>query len=120
MGEREFGIRQLLLKASTEFKNPAILQIPFNVKDRGAASTTEYSMCYNRHQPQYLPYVGPDWVCFWWRSANIHSYTTCVQECIAAGEEQPIINKVAWFGNINSPLSDVPEFTTRPLLAEIG
>jgi len=120
MGEREYGLRQLLLKAATEFKDQGILQIPFNVKDRGAASTTEYSMCYNRRQPQFSRYVGPDWVCFWWRSANIHSYERCVQECIAAGQEQPVINKVAWFGNINSPLSDVPEFTTRPLLAEMG
>jgi hypothetical protein len=65
-------------------------------------------------------FCGPDWDFYHWPSASIESFVTTRDNIIAASAKPPTISKIGWHGNIYSPLKDVPEHTTRPLLKELG
>jgi len=70
--------------------------------------------------PELKKWCGPDWVFTHWPSANIFSFRETVAEIERKAQLPPILQKVGWYGNVNSPLQDVPEFKTRPLLKKIG
>lgn len=92
----------------------------FNVEDRGNDNGGEYSMCYNKNKPWLKQFCGPDWVFWHWPSADIKSFYETVSEIIQESAKPPTINKVGWYGNLGSPLPDVIEHKTRPLLKQIG
>jgi Glycosyl transferase family 90 len=109
--EREEGLLRLFSVSETPVR--------FNVHDRGS-SLKEYSMCYDKRKPELKKWCGPDWVFTHWPSANISSFRETVAEIERKSRLPPILQKVGWYGNVRSPLSDVPEHTTRPLLKKIG
>jgi len=120
--ERRQGIQHFLDRTSAKYNTPEIRNISFNTEDRGNENTNakQYSMCYNKNIPELEKYCGVDWVFYHWPSASIRSFETTRDEIIAASSQPPTIDKVGWFGNIYSPLRDVPEYKTRPLLKQIG
>jgi hypothetical protein len=120
--EREQGIHSFLKLAADKYEIPAIRGISFNTDDRGNENPNakQYSMCYNRNNPNLEKYCGVDWVFHHWPSANIASFERTRDAIIAASGFKPTIHKVGWFGNIYSPLPDVPEHKTRPKLKRIG
>ena len=73
-------------------------------------------MCYNKNNPNLKKYCGPDWVYCHWPSANITSFEDTKNQIILESNKYLIIDKVGWFGNIYSPMDDVIEHKTRPLL----
>jgi hypothetical protein len=78
-------------------------------------------MCYDRRKPGLEKFVGPDSYFYHCPPVNIRSFEETRDQIIAAGNINPTIAKVGWFGNIYSPIfSDVPEHKTRPLLKAIG
>lgn len=119
MDERSYGLLNLFSQAAQKYSIPQIMKMKYNVKDRGS-QPDEYNMCYKKTMTHLASTVGPDWVCFWWKSANIDNYESCVQRISALGQQKPTSDQVAWFGNLNSPLNDVPEYYTRPRLQEIA
>jgi hypothetical protein len=122
MCERVEGLSNLIWKCYNKYGEEQILHIRFNVNDRGNDSNSEYSMCYNKNNPELKKYCGPDWVFCHWPSASIQEFEDTKNKIISKYDNNPnpTINKVGWFGNIHSPLSDVIEYTTRPLLKKIG
>lgn len=124
--ERSIAISSFLHDSSIRYNKDDIVMIPFNTSDRGVSDPTrspplfEYSMCYNKNYPELARFCIPD--CFFhnWSSANIHSFESIKVQIIEASDHLPIIHKVGWVGNIHSPLPDVIEYTTRPLLKQIG
>jgi hypothetical protein len=122
MGEREHGIKFYLHKCAVKYDNPAILDIPFECGDRGNVdkNNIKYVMCYDKNDPLLEPYCGVDWCFCHWPSASIHSFEETKQQIITESSKEPTIDKVGWYGNIFSPLDDVPEYHTRPLLKRIG
>jgi hypothetical protein len=117
--ERKDAMKKLFCECAVSSEKTDIVNMRFNVEDRGL-DEKEYSMCYDKRKPDLKMYCGPDWTFVNWPSANISSFERTVTEITARGELDPIIPKVGWFGNIRSPLRDVPEFQTRPLLKQIG
>jgi len=77
-------------------------------------------MCYNKNNPNLKKYCGPDWVFYHWPSASIYSFENTKNQIIIESNKSPTINKIGWFGNIYSPLPDVIEYKTRPILKKIG
>ena len=122
MGEREKGIVHFLNKTALTYNNPEIKNMKFNCNDRGNENENcrEYSMCYNKNNPNLEKFCGVDWVFYHWPSANIHSFEVTKNEIIKEANKQPTIDKIGWYGNIYSPQSDVIEYYTRPLLKKIG
>jgi hypothetical protein len=123
MGERERGLIYLFNKCYEKYGNEDIKNIRFNCNDRGNENGhSEYSMCYNKNNPNLKKYSGPDWVFWHWPSANITQFEDTKNEIISQYEKYPnaSIHKVGWVGNIYSPLCDVIEYKTRPLLKKIG
>ena len=119
--ERIIGLLYFFNKCSEKFFKNEIKFIKFNFDDRGNENENckEYSMCYNKNNPNLKKYCGPDWVFYHWPSANI-IFENTKKQIILESNKTPIIDKVGWFGNIYSPCNDVIEYTTRPLLKKIG
>ena len=122
MGEREHAINYFLQKCSLKYQKDAIIHMRFNTQDRGNENVDDknYSMCYNKNKPELEKYCGPDWTFYHWPSASIPSFEKVTKEIIEASSSNPKVEKVGWIGNIYSPLSDLVEFHTRPLLKNIG
>lgn len=123
MDERSVGLIYFFNKCRDKyFKDKEYRYIPFNCSDRGNSNENakEYSMCFDKNNMNLKKYCGPDWVFCHWPSADIHSFENTKNQIIFESNKQPTIDKVGWFGNIHSPLSDVIEYTTRPLLLKIG
>ena len=122
MSEQINGLFYFFNKCSEKYNIPQIKQIRFNCNDRGNKNEKikEYSMCYHKNNKNLKKYCGPDWVFCHWPSANIHSFEDTKQQIIIESNLPPVIHKVGWFGNIYSPLRDVIEYQTRPLLKKIG
>jgi hypothetical protein len=120
--ERVEAIEYFLNMCYLKYRDENILKIPFNTNDRGNKNENikEYSMCYNKNKEILKKYCGPDWTFYNWKSASINSFEDMKNQIIIESNKDPTINKIGWFGNINSPLSDVPEYKTRPLLKKIG
>ena len=76
MGERYDGLMNLFIKCSEKYGKEEIKNINFNVADRGNENENvkQYSMCYNKNNPNLKKYCGPDWVFYHWPSANIISF----------------------------------------------
>jgi hypothetical protein len=93
----------------------------FDSGDRGSSDPNKYTFCYDKSSnPELKKFVGPDWTFVSWPSAGIDSFEETTKQIIHEGSKEPLIDKVGWYGNIHSPLSDVPEHRTRPLLKELG
>lgn len=131
MDERHMGLYQLFRICSDKYNNPQIRLMPVCTGDRGwdpsehggdpAKNPPRYSMCYHeRLQPYNKKYCGPDWTFFHWPTANIRSFEDLKRKIMAASEVSPVDNRVGWFGNLTSPMSDVSEYYTRPKLKRIG
>ena len=124
MGERCNGLVSLFIKCSEKYGKEEIKNINYNANDRGNENENDkqYSMCYNKNNPNLKKYCGPDWVFYHWPSANILHFEETKNNIMLEYNKNPIpsIEKVGWFGNIYSPLNDVIEYKTRPLLKKIG
>ena len=120
--ERLQALRYLLKRTSTKYQNPKIIDMPLNLEDRGNndINLKQYSMCYPVGNNELKKLCGPDWTFVSWPSANIRKYSWTRNQIILNSFIKPRIEKVAWAGNIYSPLSDVIEHKTRPKLYEIG
>jgi hypothetical protein len=119
VNENDRAIMVLLQKCSENYKNPAILQMPFTCKDRGV-DERKYTMCYDKRLPHLKQFAGPDYSFHSWPSVSIHAFADSVRDIKVEAEKVPVIDKIGWFGNINSALPDVPENQTRPFLHFIG
>lgn len=119
MGERNDAIEALLDRAANHYGIPEMRNITYGTNDRGETPGV-YSLCYNKHQPEKEKYCGPD--CFFWNwpSASIYSFKETRDQIRKSSKIPPTIDKVGWVGNIYSPLPDVPEYKTRPLLKKYG
>jgi hypothetical protein len=116
------GILQHLDIFPDGYSDPYVQKILFNFTPTVSQNinSVQYSMCYNKNTPKMANFCGPDWVFYHWPTASIESFATTRDEIIAASANPPTIPKVGWYGNIYSPLKDVPEHSTRPLLKELG
>lgn len=122
MNSRVEAIKALLSRAADRYGEPRIKDVPINITDRGNndPNSKVYSMCYDTRQPEFKKYCGPDWTFVYWPECNIESYEKTRDEIIEAGLAEPTIDKAMWYGNMNSPLKDVPESITRPNMVAIG
>ena len=121
LNERERAIVYFLNKCSEKYNDPDIKKMHYTIKDRGNKNGTKlHAMCYDKRNRVTEKYCGVDWVFYHWPSANIKSFETTKEEIIAASNIPPVINKVGWYGNVNSPKPDVPERKTRKRLKAIG
>lgn len=120
MNERVYAIKRLLTLCANKYNDDNILNMPFECSDRGSNEERIYSMCYDSRNPSRKQLCGVDWVFYHWPSASIASFRALVNEVVEAGNCEPEIDKVGWYGNINSPLRDTIEFSTRPFLKIIG
>jgi GR25 family glycosyltransferase involved in LPS biosynthesis len=120
--ERQIAIKNLLKKCAINYDDTNILDMKFNTHDRGNKNINdaEYSMCYNKEISGLDKYCGPDWVFYHWPSADIKTFEQTKNEIIIEANKVPIIDKIGWYGNLYSPLNDVIEYKTRPLLKKIG
>jgi hypothetical protein len=120
--ERQIGIKKLLNKCAIKYDDINITNIVCNTHDRGNENinNAEYSMCYNKDISGLDKYCGPDFGFYHWPSANIISFEQTKNQIIIEANKKPIIDKIGWYGNLYSPLKDVIEHKTRPLLKKIG
>lgn len=118
--ERQFAIQKLLHLASELYHQGKPMDVEVSVQDRGADALGVYTFCHPADRPDLAPYSGPDWCCYWWKSANITNYLETARSLEKIGQSPPLTRKAGWVGNIHSPLPDVPEFKTRPLLQTIA
>eukprot|EP01038_Epipyxis_sp_PR26KG_P018254 gene18254-25682_t len=75
-----------------------------------------YLSSYPVEEINLLKYTGPDWTFWDWKSVGISSFQEQVNLITAMNTQKPKIDKIAWFGNIHSALSDKPEHKTRSSL----
>ena len=73
---------------------------------------TDYA--YKNHQL----FCGPDWTSLSWEQISIISYEEEIKKIVNASLTIPIIDKVAWFGNVFSPSKRKMEYYTRSLLLD--
>ena len=122
--EREIALQQLLNMCSIKYSNENIKNINYYPCDNDRANENEnqkfYSVCYNKHNKNLKKYCGPDFFFYNWPSANINSFEETKNQIILESRKKPTIDKVGWYGNIYSPLNNVIEYHTRPLLKKIG
>jgi hypothetical protein len=117
--QRVVGIQYFLNECSIKYNIPEIKKIKINTTDRGI-DHTQYSMAYDKNKPYLKKYCGPDWTFYHWPGSSVSSFRTTVNEIIKMADVPPTINRIAWYGNINSALPDVIESKTRPLLKQLG
>ena len=94
-------------------------RIVFNLTDRGSAARSavkEHSMTYRSDSPEMKDFCGPDWTFWHWPNSGIRHSPDTFQEILRAGDCTPEDERVAWFGNINSPGQEAIEIRTRPML----
>ena len=124
MGEREWAIRELLGRCARAYGENNVRDTRFNTEDRGAGddlTRKEYSMCYDARHPSQRKLCGPDWCFVHWPSAGIATFERARDDVLRASELPPERPGVAgWLGNLHSPLGDVPEHRTRPLMKAIS
>jgi len=122
MSERVVALQNMFNNCAEKYLNNNIKNIKFNINDRGNQNeyVKEYSMCYNKNNSNLKKFCGPDCCFYNWPSANIFSFEDTKNQIIIESNKPPIIDKIGWYGNIYSPLPDVIEYHTRPLLKKIG
>jgi len=118
--ERSYAIHKLIRLASELHHHKKPLDVQVSVQDRGCDEKGVYTFCYAEDRPDLAPYSGPDWCCYWWKTADIDNYLKTAGLLETIGKTKPTTEKAGWVGNIYSPLADVPEFKTRPLLKKMG
>lgn len=94
-------------------------RITFNLDDRGSRTwphKIEFSMTYPKDQPERKKYCVPDWTFWHWPSSHVQDSVETFHRIAREGNVAPEVDKVAWFGNMNSAGRGVPEHTTRKLL----
>jgi hypothetical protein len=116
---RHVGILYFLNKASILYNDDEIRTMPFNTNDIGS-DKKEYSMTYDKRKPYLKKYCGPDWTCYHWPCSSVESFQKTRDEIIDKSNKEATINRIAWYGNIHSPLPHAIEYKTRPLLKQIG
>jgi hypothetical protein len=116
---RHVGILYFLNECSIKYNDPNIKKIPFNTLDKGR-ERKEYSMTYDKRKPYLKQYCGPDWTFYFWKCSSVDSFEETVKEIMYNADIPPTINRIAWYGNIYSPLPNTVEYKTRPLLKKIG
>jgi hypothetical protein len=120
--ERHIALRDFFHKCAHKYGDDKISTMDYTAYDRGDENEAarKYTMCYNKTKPDLAKYCGPD--CFFhsWPTANIRSFEETKNQIIVESAKPPCIDKIGWFGNIYSPLGDVIEHKTRPLLYKIG
>jgi hypothetical protein len=119
MGEREQGVINLLNRCADYYSIQEIRELRFGTNDRDQQPGI-YSLCYNKNEPNNEKYCGVDYVFWAWPTASIFNYKETRDKIIELSKNEPIIQKVGWFGNIYSPTQEVIEHKTRPLLKELG
>ncbi len=102
------------------FKDAKASANDFDSADRGSDNVSKYTFCYNKNKPHLEKTCGPDWTLVSWPSANIYSFEETTKRIMNEGENEPITEKVGWYGNLYSASPDVPEHQTRPLLKQIS
>lgn len=119
---RDHNINILLERCAKKYNNEKIKNMEINTSDRGNddKNLKMYSMTYNKNIPELEKYCGPDFTFIDLPYAGVLSLEQIKNDLSESGNLPYTIAKVAWFGNINSPLNDIPEYKTRPLLKEIG
>lgn len=93
----------------------------FNLDDRGSSywpASTEHSMCHRLDEPWRRSFTGPDWTFCHWPSSGVEDSPATFKEMSFAGDLAPQSDKVAWFGNVRSAGSIMPESVTRHRLVE--
>ena len=101
----------------------AFPRITFNLDDRGSSvwpGVKECSMCYRKDEPDRKRLVGPDFSFWHWPKCGVRFSTETFSQISEAGGREPASDKVAWFGNVESPGKNLPESITRPMLVEIS
>lgn len=119
-GNRDFAIHKLIQLACQLFNKGKLIDVEISTEDRGTDRLGVYTFCYPEDRPELARYCGPDWSCYWWKDANISNFLETAKILEKVGKKKPATTKAGWVGNISSPLSDVPEFHTRPLLYKIA
>lgn len=119
-GERYVAIHKLFRLACELYHENQLIPVEVSVQDRGSEDLGVYTFCYPEDRPELAPFSGPDWCFYWWKSANIHNYLATSMLLETIGKTPASTEKAGWVGNVKSPLSDVPEFKTRPLLKEMA
>jgi hypothetical protein len=116
---RHVAIQYFLNECSIKYKDDNIKTMPFNTNDIGN-DKKEYSMTYDKRKPYLKQYCGPDWTFYYWKCSSVDSFEETVKEIARNADIAPTINRIAWYGNIYSPLPNAVEYKTRPLLKKIG
>jgi hypothetical protein len=121
MCERFIGLTELLNKCAETYYNEDIKNIKLNIQDKGNDNNEKiYTMCYNKNIPETKKLCGPCFAFFHWPSTHINSFEDTKNEIIKMSNNEPIIDKVGWIGNIHSAMDGVPDHYTRPLLKKIA
>lgn len=122
MCDRETGLINLINKCSKKYNDENIKNIKFNYQDKGNDNYNEkiYSICYNKNNPEFEKLCGPCYSFFNWSDACINYFEDTKNEIINMSDNQPLIDKIGWIGNIHSANDSVPEHYTRPLLKKIA
>ena len=118
--ERDYAIHKLIRLACELHNQSKPIDVEISVQDRGSDDKGVYTFCYAEDRPDLAPYSGPDWCCYWWKNANINNYLVMASLLETIGKTRSTTEKAGWVGNIYSPLGDVPESRTRPLLKTIA
>lgn len=118
--ERDYAIHKLIRLACELHHQNKPIDVQISIQDRGSDEKGVYTFCYPDDSPDLAPYCGPDWCCYWWKTANINNYLVTARLLETMGKQKPTTKKAGWVGNIYSPLADVPESKTRPLLKKIA
>lgn len=118
--ERFYAVQKLIRLSCQLYNNENLNDVNISTQDRGSDEYGVYTFCYPAERPDLQPYSGPDWCFYWWRSAQIPNYIVLSKSLEKNGQSKAITNKAGWVGNIYSPLPDVPEYGTRPLLKKIA
>lgn len=116
---RHIAILYFLNECSKKYNDPNIKRMSFNTNDIGS-DQKEYSMTYDKRKPYLKQWCGPDWTFYFWKCSGIDSFEETVKEISQKADIPPTINRIAWYGNIYSPLPHAIEYKTRPLLKKIG
>lgn len=94
-------------------KDCNIEQMKYNIEDKGTDEPNVYTCCYDKNKPELAKFCGPDWSLVSWPSAGIESFEETTKQIVKEGNNEPLIDKVGWRGNIDTHF-------TRPLLKNIG
>jgi hypothetical protein len=98
-----------------------ILLGTYAVDHPAAKHCTGMSNLFSLDRSTFFSYsIGPDWTFHSWSAISSLRFRMVVSEIMDASHHTPHINKIAWYGNANSPLRNTIEYKTRPLLVNLS